>query len=379
MKKQVAKKWLFLGLFLLFQCALSAEALYQPVNQDSTKKRLSFCSERIPLYTSYSDVRFSHFDEDITLSMDEIKKLSFNRLTMWNTVNKELSEKVLEFGAFNGNDIEELHNNGITGKGVNVAIIDQNLAGEHPEFQGKIAEYHDMGCNQPGTSGSMHGPAVTSILVGENLGTAPGAKVYYYAAPSWTGDGKYYADALLEIIEKNTELAPSEKIKVVSVSAAPGGKGSPFNKNLDLWQIAVEEAEKVDILILDCTFENSIIGPGYFELDKQKKIQHIVSGWPNNRQFHTQEGKVTVPSSYRTVAEEYLSGEYGYYYTATGGLSWSIPYAAGVCAMAWQINPNITSLQMKEIIFNTAYTTERNDRVINPKAIIRAAKEMINY
>jgi len=120
------------------------------VDQDLSKEKASSFNKSISQYTPYSDVRFSEFDEDIMLSMDEIKKLKFNRLTTWNLANKELSEIVLEFGAFNGYDIEEIHNRGITGIGVNVAIIDQNLAGEHPEFQGKIIEYHDMGwCRAP--------------------------------------------------------------------------------------------------------------------------------------------------------------------------------------------------------------------------------------
>jgi hypothetical protein len=35
-----------------------------------------------------------------------------------------------------GLGVRELHEEGITGKGVTVAIIDQNMILDHPEFQG---------------------------------------------------------------------------------------------------------------------------------------------------------------------------------------------------------------------------------------------------
>lgn len=85
-----------------------------------------------------------------------------------------------------GLGVSKLHAQGITGKGVNVGIIDQPLCQDHPEFAGKIAAYFDAGCG--GSESSMHGPAVASLLVGSNCGTAPDAKVYYAAAPSWKRD-----------------------------------------------------------------------------------------------------------------------------------------------------------------------------------------------
>jgi len=60
----------------------------------------------------------------------------------------------------------------------------------------------------------MHGPAVASLLVGDSIGTAPGAKIYFVAAPSWIADAKYQADALNWIIDKNNTLPEGEKIRL---------------------------------------------------------------------------------------------------------------------------------------------------------------------
>lgn len=48
----------------------------------------------------------------------------------------------------------------------------------------------------------MHGPAVASLLVDREIGTAPDTSIYYAAAPSWTEDSKYQADALMWIVKK---------------------------------------------------------------------------------------------------------------------------------------------------------------------------------
>ena len=79
-----------------------------------------------------------------------------------------------------GLGIRNLHAQGITGKGITVAIIDHPMLLEHPEFQGKVVKYYDLGTN---LLVSMHGPAVTSLLVGNNIGTAPDAESLLRGSP----------------------------------------------------------------------------------------------------------------------------------------------------------------------------------------------------
>jgi len=364
-------------LFLFIGCSAERQTTLPETDQPETKANSMGFSKEIEEVSDFLDVRFCKVLSQSGLSEDQIKKITFNRLTVFSEHNEILSEDVLLFGAGLGKEVDQLHKEGITGQGVKIAIIDQNLAGNHPEFSGKILEYRDMGCEQPEDKGSMHGPAVASLLVGENLGTAPGAGIYYYAAPSWTGDAIYYADAVLAIIETNRSLPPNEKIRAISVSAAPGGQGTPFDKNTGLWLDVVQKAEEENILVLDCTYENGIISSGYFKLDNPREARHILSGWPNRPHFPTPENRLTVPSSYRTVAEEYESGEFGYTYTSLGGLSWSIPYAAGVCAMAWQVNPSVSAAEMRQLLLDTALVTELKDRVINPQELIEAVRKLL--
>jgi len=46
-----------------------------------------------------------------------------------------------------------------------------------------------------------------------------------------------------------------------------------------------------------------------------------------------------VPCSPRTTAEEYVKGDCAFQYCGEGGLSWGIPYAAGVLALAGKPAP----------------------------------------
>ncbi len=192
--------------------------------------------------------------------------LTFNESTVWPGAARMPAgcypRKLLSDVMNPGLGIRGLHREGITGKGVNVAIVDQPLYLDHPEYAGKIVAYHDVGC---GSESSMHGPAVASLLVGNSCGTAPGASVYYAAAPSWTRDTAYQAKALDRIIGQNKKLTASEKIRVVSVSAAPSGPGSPFEKNRETWDKVCAPAEAAGILVLDCTQHHGFIGPCYYD------------------------------------------------------------------------------------------------------------------
>ncbi|MGN6713928.1 S8 family serine peptidase [Anaerocolumna jejuensis] len=326
----------------------------------------------------YDDIRA--FDEVKIFKKNEydakdIITFTFNKGTVLKGSEKRQAE-IMKNGKNPGLGIRELHKKGITGKGINVAIIDQNLLLHHPEFDGKIAKYYDTGCEQDPNSGSMHAPAVTSILVGNKIGVAPDAKVYFAAAPSWKGDSEYYAKGLYWIIEENKKLPEGKKIRVVSVSAAPSGKGSPFTKNLKMWDEAVLAAQDDGILVLDCrnTETTGIIAPAFYNPEKPDNISMCTGGFPTSK-YVVPSTQIGVPTSYRTVAEEYREGSPSYQYTGQGGLSWGIPYATGVLALGWQVNPALDKDQMVQILFKTCSTANDGSNIINPAAFIDAVKK----
>jgi hypothetical protein len=304
-----------------------------------------------------------------------IRTLTFNEKTVWPDTNNmppaKKPDSLLANAMNPGLGVRQLHKQGITGKGVNVAIIDQPLYQDHPEFKGKIIAYHDVGCQ---SESSMHGPAVASLLVGTNCGTSPDAKVFYVAAPSWTKDTAYQAQALDWIIEQNAKLPADQKIRVVSVSAAPSGPGSLFDKNQQMWDEAYSRAEAAGILVLDCTQHRGFIGSCWLNAASPDDINLCKPGYPSKPTIGFRAGNLLAPTSPRTTAEQYNKDQFSYQYCGEGGLSWAIPYVAGVLAMGWQVNPGLGPEKMKEILFNSAATGQNGAKIIDPQRFIGMVK-----
>ncbi len=323
----------------------------------------------------FDDVRFRDMSKlDLSDRRGLIQTLTFNNKTVWPPADRlppgSRPQMVMQEAMNPGLGIRQIHEQGITGKGINVAIIDQPLYKDHPEFNSKIIEYFDTGC---GSESSMHGPAVASLLVGTNCGTAPNAKLYYAAAPSWLGDSAYYAKALEWIIERNTELAKPDKIRAVSVSAAPSGRGSPFKKNKHLWEQARSRALKEKILVLDCTTDNGFMSSCWYDPNDSENVAKCTKGFPGLK-GHYRSDKLLTPCSFRTTAEQYEKNKYGYQFTGRGGLSWGIPYATGVLALGWQVNPDLTPVQAKHLLFESAFVTPDGTKIIYPSRFIELVK-----
>lgn len=311
-----------------------------------------------------------------TLGEPIIKTLWFTKNAIWSsTENDKTAQKILNLGMNPGLGVRALHANGITGQEVTVAIIDQNLVVDHPEFKGKIIKYRDFGTDQPADKGSMHGPSVTSLLAGENIGTAPGAKVYFAAVPSWFQDAQYYADALDWIIAENEKLPENQKIRVVSVSSIPSGIWSEY-KNQEAWDAAYERALKAGILVLDCTYEHGYTNPCTLDMYDPDTVAKCIPQW--NGPTDSPHKRIYVPMSHRSMAIENRDPIFSYQYVGQGGMSWTVPYLSGVLAMGWQVNPALTSSQLLDLVYASAYITDDNHTIINPQAFIAMVRLTLN-
>ena len=348
-------------LFLLMGCEKKEPFILQKI-------------EPISSVLPFQDVRWKDLTNiENQLDSDMIRTLVYNEKTVWPLSYESYAEEIMEMGKDPGLGIRNIHALGITGQNVHVGIIDQNLCADyHPEYADKIVEYYDTGCNTSDTEGSNHGPSVISLFVGETVGVAPDAKVYYVAAPTWTGDAKYLADGLDWIVKKNSELPADQKIRVVSVSAGPSGEGSPFTKNKELWDQAYQRAVDSNILVLDCTSHHRLNSACYYDISNRNDITKCKPGWPNSATLDPDAYKdvICTPSSLRTTAEQFEKGDYSFRYSGMAGVSWSVPYLAGVLALGWQVNPDLSQEQITDYIFETAYIYNEYYRIINPAAFI---------
>ncbi len=341
-----------------------------------------FNIEEISTIEAYQDIRWkdlSNIENQLDSSM--VRTLTYNESTIWPKKYKNYAKEIMDKGKNPGLGIKQLHDQGITGQGISAAIIDQNLCSDyHPEFQNKIIKYKDFDCNQPSDKGSMHGPAVTSLFIGNTIGVAPDVRLFYAAVPSWNQDAKDYADALNWIIEENSELPIEEKIRVVSVSAAPSGENNTSFTNKEFWDEAHDRALANGILVIDCTMHHLSVAFCYYEINSPDDIIKCIPGFPGvviPDTISRYKDFICTPASFRTEAEQNYEGQYSYQYTGRGGLSWSVPYLAGVLCLGWQINPDLSYYEIIDYIYDTAYLYNENIKIISPAAFIEKIQNII--
>jgi hypothetical protein len=165
------------------------------------------------------------------------------------------------------------------------------------------------------------------------------------------------------IVEKNKALPEGEKIRVVSISAAPTPKNNNIWANGEKYIESVKKAKEAGILVLDCSDEHGFIGACGYDVNNPEDVTLCKTlAWGKKG--------LLVPMLYRTTAEVYSEGDFSYQYFGSGGLSSAIPYAAGVLAMGWEIRPELTADEIVQILFDTSYTDGDGNKFIYPAAFI---------
>ena len=275
-------------------------------------------------------------------------------------------EEIMEIGKDPGLGIRELHSTGITGKGVKVATIDQPLLLEHEEYVGKVAKYTTIECSD--ARPQMHGAAVAGLLVGKTCGVAPEAILYYWAQPSWERNYKQRTSALEEILAYNEGKSFEDKIKVVSVSI---GYNSSF-ANLDEWKATLERAKDSGLIVVHCGEDIFGIGSKLYDDVNDPRNYDLCYFARPNRERITQ-GYIFVPVDNRTSAS--FLGEQEYTFYGQGGLSWGAPYLAGVIALGYQVDPNLSPDLVLSYIRGSG-TPFLNGIIVNPAEFVRLVDAM---
>lgn len=263
--------------------------------------------------------------------------------------------RIMELGKNPGLGVRKLHERGVTGKGIGVAIIDQGLLVDHVEYKDRLRLYEEIHCIDE--TAAMHGPAVASIAVGKTVGVAPGADLYYIAETHGTflpggkidWDFSHLAKSVDRIVEVNRRLPEKAKIRVISISVG----WSPQRQGYTEIVAAVERAKKEGLFVVSSslseTYDRKLFFHGLGREPQANPDWHESYGpglwWTD--QFYTwsvaagaARETLLVPMDSRSTASP--TGPLDYVFYRQGGWSWSIPYIAGLYALACQVKPAIT-------------------------------------
>jgi hypothetical protein len=337
---------------------LTATLVYNPASTDMWQMDLRTQD------LSQMDLRYS--------SYDLLAAATFDERTIWPEKNRMPTDfdpqRILEAGKNPGLDVRSLHASGITGKGVGIAIIDMPLLVEHQEYRDQLRLYEELffdkdSYQQPA---NMHGPAVASIAVGQTVGVAPQADLYYIAVDLANGQdasGNYQYDltlaaqAIRRILEINQGLPADRKIRLISMSFGWTDALTGYKEIT----AAVEEARAQGIFIL-CAYPamEQIYGFKSYGLERSPQVNpdfavsysraHLCDLYAKTHPL-CQAGRLLVPMSSRTTASPMGKDEYVFY--RIGDEGWTIPYLAGMYALAAQVDADITPERFWELALQT--------------------------
>lgn len=338
------------------------------------------------------DVRFSDLRKlDLREEEEALELVTFDTETQWGTqLPSEFDPvKILEEGKNPGLGIRSLHEKGITGKGVNIGIIDQGLNLDHHEYKGKIKLYERL--HDYDEHSTMHGPAVTSLAVGNTTGVAPDANIYYIACSfmdidkdrNMTINLDYMAQAIHRMLDINAQLPEEDKISVISISRGFSREDTETKGSAAVYE-AIEEAKKQGVFVITTsTYENydfSLEGLGRIDgRNPDDTASYEARAFmKNDYGYMNHTNSLMVPMDDRTMAG--FASEESYAYFGKGGFSWTCPWLAGMYALCLQESPDLSASQFVELALSTSVDQKSEDgiivkNIIQPEALIKAVQK----
>ncbi len=280
--------------------------------------------------------------------------------------------KLMELGVNPGLGVRELHRRGITGRGIGIGVIDQTLLVEHVEYRDRLRLYEEIHLLMAEPNASMHGAAVASIALGRTVGVAPEADLYYIAETHgemkngrFEWDFKPLAQSIERLLDVNRRLPAANRIRVISISVG----WSRGQAGFDEANAAVERATREGVFVISTAIEQTHklafhgLGRDPLEDPDDYRSYGLGSWWAKSflegqRRFPPG-ARLLVPMDARSTASP--TGEREYVHYSGGGWSWSVPYLAGLYALACQARDDLTP----QLFWDTALKTGRTVNVMN--------------
>jgi hypothetical protein len=326
---------------------------------------------------------------------------SFDTATVWPAREKLPAEfdphRVMELGMNPGLGIRALHERGITGRGVGIAVIDMPMLITHQEYIARLRLYEDIGFSPAAAYlgdhnfATMHGCATASIAAGKTVGVAPEAELYFICVnmrnfPYLTRGCvtlRHYAVAVRRIIAINRSRPADRKIRAISLSIGWHVGANATDGAADI-NAAIADASAAGIFVTSSSLARThglkFHGLGRDPMADPDDFTAYRPGhfWGEdfNRDPSIIAGHLLVPMDHRTLAAPGADDDYAHY--GSGGWSWCTPYLAGVYALAAQADPAITPHRFWPAALKTGRTITFEDSsgahslgtILDPPALI---------
>lgn len=290
-------------------------------------------------------------------------------------------------------EIDRVHEEGIMGEGVVVAVLDSGIA-PHPDFGKRIMYFKDfINGKQFPYDDEGHGTHVCGIICGDGKmsggvmkGVAPKTKIVALKVLDDKGIGK--EENVVEGLHWIVDNGKKYGIKVVNISFGTLGNNKEENKRL------LDEVEllwDLGYVVVAAAGNN---GPGPSSISTPGDCKKIITvGADNDNMKMIVNGKVVSNYSGRGPTKQCIlkpdivapaNGIFSccnlwqkrYFYVAKSGTSMATPMVAGAACLMLSENPKLSNLECKKIFKDTAedLNMERNRQGWGKINIIKALK-----
>ena len=335
------------------------------------------------------------------LDKEHMAMLIFNSSTIWPSADKMLKDfnpqEILERGKNPMLGIRELHKNGITGKEIVVACMDNCLNNSHIEFGDANIHIKDEVKQEP----HFHSEGVLSNLLGKNIGVAPDVECYYYAVHFWQGEKfiELYTKYLDDIISKIKLGIPIkalirsgalysrdvyEKYKDKNWCKEEITKIYGSIENFERVLLKVDELERLGCVLVDSTrFGENFECADFKYYDDFENLDNLDfasfykpddEDLTNFYNYEKENGRVSFICAGKVIPE--YKSENGYQYVNEGSFSWTIPQAVGMYALCLQVYKDLTWDEFCDIAKSTSKMNKNYVHLANPKELIKEVKAL---
>lgn len=247
---------------------------------------------------------------------------------------------------------------GVDGKGVLVAVIDGEVARDHPAFGDRVVHRRNHTIEMWG-SPDLHGTAVAGILgaAGAHPGVAPGCEIYCYKvfASVSAFDGSRFDG------ERALQFALEDGVQVANCSwgADPPGPGQPptmLEAISDAWEGGM-------VVVKSAGNDGAITYPG-----EAAGLITVGTTTPDGSTIPAESGRsvsrphLVAPGGApgRDVSSTLVGGGFG---PVGWGTSYAAPLVSGALALLLDSNPSLTPAEARDHLVATAAPLEGNRRL----------------
>lgn len=291
---------------------------------------------------------------------------------------------------------EKLHEQGITGKGITVCVIDSGVA-PHPDLGDRLIAFKDcVNGNKEPYDDCGHGTHCAGIIAGDGtssggktVGVAPEANIVGVKVLDAWGNGS--TSQIIRGIQWAVTHKHKYHIDVINMSL---GRDITRPRLLDPMTMAVQAASLAGITVV-CSAGNEGAAPGTICSPGNAPRAITVGALDTQGTESTEDDFVAYFSSRGPTKFDNLNkpdivapgvdinslSNDGTGYKKMSGTSMAAPFTAGVAALMKQVKPNLRPSQLKELmtgsVFHSDYQLDHDSwgaGIVDPVESVEAAK-----